>query len=144
MQAKVPPSDNGSARDYFERTLPALIQERRALFDRFGGTLTVYVEGEGAWTVRFGDHRAPNALTREGDLDADCVASFSGPGFSRVLEGTADAPPAVIGDPKLLARLGQISTTPGRGALGARLAANDTHNASSNRSIRGRRIRKAR
>jgi hypothetical protein len=111
-------------RSFFEEMLPAVIALRTDLFDRATGTLSILVEGTGAWLLRFGDHAAEDALTEEPTLDADCICVFTTPAFTTLLDGSKpnDAP-IVIGDEGLLSLLGQLITGPAKGGLGARLAA---------------------
>lgn len=109
-------------RAFFEVQLPRRIAERGALFDQVQGTLALFIEGAGAWTIGFGDHQSPQALTAEADFDRDCVTVFSVDGFDALLDGRSDGPePVLIGDDRLLARLGQLLIAPTRGVLGARL-----------------------
>ncbi len=108
---------------FFEEQLPWLIQKRRDLFDRVSGTLSLFVEGAGAWRIRFGDHQSPDALTADADFDSDCVTVFSVAGFVAMLDGRAPTQePAMIGDARLLSRLGQLMIEPARGQLGVRLS----------------------
>lgn len=113
-------TDLARATTFFESSLPRLIRERGAAFDRTRGTLSIIVHGEGQWTITFGDHRNPRAVTRDVNLDADCVVAFSISTFNQLLDGALKQPPPALGDAKLLGRLGQLLVDPARGALGVR------------------------
>jgi hypothetical protein len=115
-------TDLAPAASFFTSTLPRLMALRADVFDRLSGTLSIGVHGVGDWTITFGDHRRPDAVRAESSLDADCVAVFTPAGFDALLAGRAERPVAMLGEPKLLARLGQLLQEPARGALGARLA----------------------
>jgi hypothetical protein len=111
-------------RTFFDDMLPAVIALRADLFDRAVGTLSILVEGTGAWLLRFGDHTAHDSITEEPSLDADCVCVFTTRAFTTLLDGTRPSEsPIVIGDENLLGLLGQLLTGPAKGGLGARLAA---------------------
>lgn len=109
-------------RALFEEHLPQVIQQRADLFDAVRGTLVLMVQGVGGWALRFGNHRDKDALGPASSLDGDCVAVFSTTAFAELLEGrTGGTPPVVIGEARLLARLGQLLIVPARGPLAARL-----------------------
>jgi hypothetical protein len=112
-------------RFFFEEQLPRVIAARRDLFNTASGVVCVMVQGVGGWTVRFGDNRAPDALSAEASLEADLVATWSADGFSRLLAGDTSDPAAIrpihMGDARLLERLGSLMIPPARGALGARM-----------------------
>lgn len=111
---------------FFTEALPALIIAQPAAWRGTRGVLSVIVEGAGSWTLTFG--AAPSqAVVDEGDPDADCVAVWTVPAFAALLAGATDLaavrPAAVIGDEKLLARLGALLIPARKGAVSARLAA---------------------
>ncbi len=110
---------------FFDEQLPRVIAGRRDLFDQSKGVVTVLVEGAGGWTVTFGDHAAPEAVSASATLEADLVVVWPVPAFLRVLDGQArdvDAVrPLTVGDRKLLGRLGSLLLPPAQGGLGARL-----------------------
>ncbi len=108
-------------RAFFEEDLPRLIQARAELFDQQRGVLSLIVEGVGAWTLRFGDHAAADALVPGAVLDGDLLLGFEAEGFVRLLEGDAAVTPVVLGDARLLERLGGLLLPAARGGLGARL-----------------------
>lgn len=117
-------SKDGPARvqAFFAEQLPWLIRERADLFNKIGGELALFVEGAGCWTVRFGKHDSPDALRPDATFESDCVTVFSVESFLSLLDGTADGQQTVmLGDGRLLSRLGQLMIEPGRGQLGARL-----------------------
>jgi hypothetical protein len=119
-----PNAASARVRTFFADMLPAVIALRTDLFDRARGTLSILVDGTGAWLLRFGDHTADDAIREEPTLDADCVCVFTTSAFTTLLDGTRPAEsPIVIGDEGLLGVLGQLLTAPAKGGLGARLAA---------------------
>ncbi len=110
-------------RALFEEQLPRLIARRADLFDAVRGTLTVFVEGAGAWSIQFGDHTRADAITPATGFEGDGIAAFSVAGFVALLDGAPSAQaPVVMGDARLLSRLGQLMLEPARGPLGARLS----------------------
>lgn len=111
---------------FFTETLPALISAQPAAWRGTRGVLSVIVEGAGSWTLTFG--AAPGqAVVDAGDPDADCVAVWTVPAFAALLAGATELsairPAAVIGDEKLLARLGALLIPGRKGGVSARLAA---------------------
>jgi len=117
------PASPGAITALFEDQLPRLIARRSDLFDAVRGAIVVMVHGVGGWRISFGDHTHPEALTRAVDLEGDCVAVFSIGGFSALLDGQGGGQtPVVLGDARLLSRLGQLMVEPSRGPLGARLS----------------------
>lgn len=109
-------------RTFFDVQLPKLIAHRGDVFDLMKGSLAVFVEGAGCWTINFGDHASANALQRDATFESDCVTVFSVDGFIAVLDGRTDGQaPVMIGDGRLLSKLGQLMIEPARGLLGARL-----------------------
>jgi hypothetical protein len=111
---------------FFDDALPALIARRPTFFDAANGTISVTVQGAGAWTLTFGDHRATDAVKPGLDLDADLLVAWSEAQFQTLLDGEGSADnlePVAIGDVKLLGRLGGLLQPPAKGGLGARLAA---------------------
>lgn len=115
--------DSDRVRAFFSEQLPWLIAKRKDLFDRVQGSLALFVEGAGCWTIQFGKHDSTEALREDATFESDCVAVFSVPSFVALLDGKSSAQePALIGDAKLLSRLGQLLIEPARGQLGARLS----------------------
>jgi hypothetical protein len=108
-------------RAFFDEDLPRLMAARAELFNQQHGVLSVIVEGVGAWTLRFGDHAAEGALTPGAVLDGDLLLGFDAECFVRLLEGDAGVRPVVLGDARLLERLGRLLLPAARGGLGARL-----------------------
>ncbi len=115
---------------FFEELLPAVIQQRARAFGETQGALTIIVEGVGSWTVTFGDARSPAAVIDEADTEADCIAVWAKEAFAALL-GSSSQPPhaaevgpiAVLGEIKLLGRLGALLVAPTRrGLLSPRLA----------------------
>lgn len=106
---------------FFAR-LPMIIEVQKAVFNRAQGSLGVIVEGAGSWTITFGDAAAETALLEEVDVEADCLAVWTVAGFAGLLQGEVNAPNAIIGDEKLLQKLGALLQPAARGGLGARLA----------------------
>ncbi len=108
---------------FFHEQLPLLIDAQRAAFAKSKGSLGVIVEGAGSWTITFGDADSDDALIDEVDVEADCLAVWTVDAFMSVLDGKAEKPQALIGDEKLIGRLGALMVPAQKGALGARLAA---------------------
>lgn len=112
-------------RRFFDEQLPRVVVSRRDLFDRTQGTVSVLVEGAGAWTVTFGDSASERAVQARQTLEADLVLVWSAGAFLRVLEADTSDPAAIrplaLGDTKLLSRLGSLLLPPAQGGLGARL-----------------------
>ena len=112
-----------SIAEFFGTRLPAALKANAA-FKTSKGTLAIIVEGAGSWTVQLGNVAAP--VLDDVDDDADCIAIWTVPAFEALLEGARDhsliAPTAVVGDEKLLARLGSLLQPAQRGGVGARLA----------------------
>lgn len=115
------PVDNARILRFFDELLPLVVELRADLFDRVKGTLAVFVDGTGQWTVSFGDHTREDAINEGADLDADCVAVFSTPMFLALLDGKLEGTPVVIGDTRLVEKLGQLLQEPARGGVGARI-----------------------
>lgn len=109
------------AAQFFEELLPVAVEMRAEVFDRVHGSLALFVEGSGSWTICFGDHAAPGAIVEGASFEADCVAVFSTPMFTALLDGKVEGTPVVIGDDSLIEKLGQLLQEPARGGLGARL-----------------------
>ncbi len=107
---------------FFDEQLPLLIEHQRDLFAKSKGSLGVIVEGAGSWTITFGDADSDDALVDAVDAEADCVAIWTVDGFADVIGGAATRPAAIIGDEKLLGRLGALMLPAQKGGLGARLA----------------------
>jgi hypothetical protein len=117
-------SDAVDVHEFFDDVLPRVIEARADLFDHGQGRICFIVHGHGAWTIAFGDHGSPTALVAGIDLEADLVASFSGPAFLALLTGSADPSepkPVVLGNAALLERFGALLIPAARGGLGARL-----------------------
>jgi len=106
---------------FFHEQLPNLIERQRELFATSRGSLGVIVEGAGSWTITFGDADSDDALTDEVDVEADCLAIWTVPAFVAVLDGNAEKPAAIVGDERLLGRLGTLMLPTQKGALGGRL-----------------------
>ncbi len=102
----------------FETVLPAALQQSGPT----PGSVAVLVEGAGAWTVRLGEAR----VERDVDLDADCTAVFTLAAFRALLDGERrpdkTRPVALVGDPRMLERLGALLVPAQRGGVAARLA----------------------
>lgn len=119
--------DDGPARvrRFFNEQLPRVVLSRRDLFDRSQGTVSVLVEGAGAWTITFGDHASPQAVQARETLEADLILVWPVAGFLRLLDADTSEPaairPVALGDAKLLNRLGSLLLPPAQGGLGARL-----------------------
>jgi hypothetical protein len=113
--------------EFFEGMLPAVIAHRKDTFDAKKGVLSIAVHGVGEWTIRFGDHRAEDAISTGVELDADLVVAIDKDAFFKLLGGEKltekDRKPVTLGDPSLLDRLGRLLWAPARGGLGARLDA---------------------
>lgn len=111
-------------RTFFERALPDILKTRGMLFDRGRGVVCIIVHGAGAWTLRFGDHKAANAIEETLDLEADLVVTWTVRQFEELFGG-APEPEAVrpvhMGDASLLSQLGNLLLPPARGGLGARM-----------------------
>ena len=108
---------------FFEQALPAVIERHHAVFDRHRGSVCIIVHGAGAWTLRFGDHADPGALSDDIDLDADLVVSWSSAQFAALLAGEAEQDqlvPVTLGDTALLKAVGNLLQPPAKGGLGAR------------------------
>lgn len=117
-----PAADPARVQAFFAEQLPWLIRERADLFNKMSGELAVFVEGAGCWTVRFGKHDSPDALRPDATFESDCVTVFSVESFVALLDGHGDGQQTVmLGDGRLLSRLGQMMIEPARGQLGARL-----------------------
>ncbi len=114
-------TDPERVRGFFDELLPAVVALRGDLFDRVRGTLALFVEGTGSWTVAFGDHASDKAVNEGADFDADCVAVFSTPMFIALLDGRIDGTPVCVGDTSLVEKLGQLLREPARGGVGARI-----------------------
>lgn len=112
-----------SIAEFFGTRLPAALKANTA-FQTSKGTLAIIVEGAGSWTVQLGNVGAP--VLDDVDDDADCIAIWTVAAFEALLEGAREhaliAPTAVVGDEKLLARLGSLLQPAQRGGVGARLA----------------------
>jgi hypothetical protein len=109
---------------FFEGELPAIIAARGELFDRSQGSIACHIEGAGAWQIHFGDRRAPNAVEAGATLDAQLVAVWAAEAFARMLEqegSLADFRPIVLGDIRLLSRLGALLQPAAKGGVGARM-----------------------
>ncbi|MEQ9502535.1 MAG: hypothetical protein RIT81_37035 [Deltaproteobacteria bacterium] len=107
---------------FFSALLPEAIRRQRDAFRLTRGTLSIFVEGAGAWCIQFGA-RAEDVIA-EASFDADGVAVFTVDAFVALLDGDADARPATyLGDEGLLTQLGTLMQPPKRGALGVRIAA---------------------
>ena len=118
--------EDGRARvvRFFEEQLPQVIAGQPSLFDAGGGVVSVFIDGAGGWTIRFGDHAAADVITPRPTLEADLIVTWRLDGFVHLLEGEADAPdvkPVSIGDLRLLKRLGSLMMPALGGGVGARL-----------------------
>lgn len=113
-------------RDFFEIALPEIIKAQQRLFDAVDGSICIVVNGVAGWTVRFGDHTSELALTETMDLDADLIATWSEPSFTKLIQESygdvSEVTPIVIGDEKLLRRFATLLQPAARGGLGAQLA----------------------
>ncbi|MBI1945195.1 MAG: hypothetical protein HYS27_05840 [Deltaproteobacteria bacterium] len=115
---------------FFDDVLPDLIRQRARTFGQTQGALTIMVEGVGSWTVTFGDARSPTAIVDEADTEADCIVVWAKDAFATLLGTPAPSVPpsesgpiAVVGEIKLLARLGSLlDAATAKGQLGPRLA----------------------
>lgn len=115
---------------FFEELLPELIRQRARTFAQTQGALTIMVEGVGSWTVTFGDARSPTAVVDEADTEADCIVVWGKEPFAALLGATEaelrpseSGPIAVVGEIKLLARLGSLlDVATARGELSPRLS----------------------
>lgn len=111
-------------RAFFDEQLPGVIRGRGELFQASQGRVSIQVQEVGAWTIRFGDAAADDAITNELELDADLVLVFSPASFANILSGSVQNQqerPVVLGDLKLLERLGSLMLPTARGGIGARL-----------------------
>ena len=109
---------------FFEQALPKVVSSRSQLFDAGRGVVCIIVHGVGAWTLRFGDHAAPDAIEATLDLDADLVVTWSEDQFQLLLSDNPDAEavmPLHIGEVTLLSQLGNLLMPTAQGGLGARL-----------------------
>lgn len=113
-----------SIEEFFSERLPRALKASPG-FAAGKGTLAIIVEGAGSWTVRFGDVDEP--VIADADAESDCIAVWMKPGFEALLRGSRDLdvirPSALVGDEKLLARLGTHLQPTQKGGVGARLAA---------------------
>ena len=48
---------------FFEEVLPLVVLMRPELFERSPGSLAVFVDGVGDWTVNYGDSTSPDAIS---------------------------------------------------------------------------------
>jgi hypothetical protein len=64
------PTEPERVHRFFDELLPAVVALRAGLFDRVKGTLALFVEGTGSWTVAFGDHASAKAVNEGADFDA--------------------------------------------------------------------------
>lgn len=114
---------NAAIAEFFAR-LPAVLRAAPA-FAASTGALGIIVEGAGSWTVQLGDAAAP--VVDDLDDDADCIAVWTVAAFEALLSGAKDVdaivPTAIVGDERLLARLGALLQPTQKGGVGARLAA---------------------
>lgn len=111
-------------REFFEEKLPSVIRGRPDLFLSSQGNISIQVQNVGAWTLRFGDAHADDAITSEFDIEADLLLVFSAPSMAAILAGSAQnehEKPIVFGDLKLLERLGSLMLPAAKGGVGARL-----------------------
>ncbi len=110
---------------FFERALPAVIEKRSLLFDRNRGSVCIIVHGVGAWTLRFGDHAAPDALSAELSLEADLVLTWSQDVFESLVSGTFSSAeelvPVAMGDTALVEKVGNLLMPAAKGGVGAML-----------------------
>ena len=113
-----------SIEEFFTEKLPRALKASPG-FAGSKGTLAIIVEGAGSWTVRFGDVDEP--VLDDADAESDCIAVWMAPAFEALLTGRRDLdvirPSAVVGDVRLLARLGSHLQPTQKGGVGARLAA---------------------
>lgn len=111
-------------REFFEEKLPGVIRGRPELFVASQGNISIQVQDVGAWTIRFGDANAEDAIRDEFDLEADLLLVCSAPSMAAILAGNAQnehAKPIIFGDLKLLERLGSLMLPAAKGGVGARL-----------------------
>lgn len=113
---------------FFDEQLPAAIGLSAKAFAQTQGALTIIVEGAGSWTITFGDASSPAAVVDEADIDADCIAVWTADSFASLIDANqarakeALRPIAMVGEIKLLARLGALLSSPRhKGGVGARL-----------------------
>lgn len=113
---------------FFDEQLPAAIELSAQAFAQTQGALTIIVEGAGSWTITFGDASSPAAVVDEADIDADCIAVWTADSFASLLGAHkarakgATRPIAMVGEIKLLARLGALLNSPRhKSGVGARL-----------------------
>jgi hypothetical protein len=89
------------------------------------GTLAIIVDGAGSWTVRFGNATEP--VVDDADAESDCIAVWMRPAFEALLKGSREVdvvrPSAVVGDERLLVRLGAHLRPVHKGGVAARLQA---------------------
>lgn len=109
--------------EFFGTRLPSALRASPA-FKAARGSLAIIVEGAGSWTVQLGNVTVP--VIDDVDDDADCIAIWTVPSFEKLLEGERNheliAPSALVGEEKLLVRLGSMLQPAQRGGVGARLA----------------------
>ena len=106
---------NGAIISFFESTLPRLLAQNASAHC----TMSIIVEGAGAWTLYLGDDAH---VENEPSLDADLVVVFDSPGFDKLIEGEHAAPLSLIGNAKLLEHLGRLLMPAAQNPLAARFA----------------------
>lgn len=119
--------DRARVERFFARDLPATLAEHGA--QKLKGTIAILVEGAGSWTLRLDTHE----IVDEADPDADLLCVWTLTSFNKLLDGEKDLaairPVALVGDEKLLGRLGSLLVPPQRGGVNARLSALSTRKA---------------
>lgn len=110
-------------RQFFQDQLPRVLVSRAALLKADRGAVCFMIQGAGAWTLSFGVD-ADAALVEEANLEVPCVAAFSAAAFCDLLDGNApSAAPVVMGDAKLLSRMGALFLPQAKGGVTARFLA---------------------
>ena len=102
-----------NAQRFFETAFPQMVIKHFDTFLQSQGTISFAVEGQGDWTVEFGNSESPIADGFQGD--ADLRLWWSGEGFSSFLDGKLDVIEAVqagdvsaAGNVELLETLGYM------------------------------------
>lgn len=113
--------------EFFGSRLPEALKANAA-FKTCKGTVAIIVEGAGSWTVQLGNVKCPvvDDIDVDSDDEADLICIWTVPAFEALLAGSRNlddiAPTALIGDEKLLVRLGSLLQPAQKGGVGARLA----------------------
>jgi hypothetical protein len=112
-----------NARKFFEEMLPVALKQNKGLFNASRGSICISVEGEGAWTLRFGKYGAPDCYTEELDESADCVMLWTAKGFDKLLLSEpldAGDEPKCYGEEKMIGVFLRMLQEPSKGQLGIR------------------------